>query len=87
VAVNGINVLLLASVPLSFGDGGHVAAVAGFLDFAAYVGGGVSGVVVGQLLDGPGWNAAFSFWLGATLLSAAGAVLLGKRTQEASLTH
>jgi len=85
MAVSGINALLLTSVPLSFGEGGHVAAVAGFLDFSAYVGGGISGVVVGRLLDGPGWNVVFSYWLVATLFALAGAVLLGKRTRAASL--
>jgi OPA family glycerol-3-phosphate transporter-like MFS transporter len=77
--VYGINAVLLTSLPLSFSRTGNVAAVAGFLDFAAYVGGGVSAVVVGQILDGRGWNAVFVYWLGATLLAACGGLMLRRK--------
>lgn len=79
VAIYGINSLLLTSLPLSFAN---VAAVAGFLDFASYVGGGISGLAAGQLLDGYGWSAVFGYWLAATVLAAAGGVLLGRRASE-----
>ena len=78
VAMYGINSLLLTSLPLSFAN---VAAVAGFLDFASYVGGGISGLAAGQLLAGYGWNAVFGYWLVATLLAAVGGVVLGRQTR------
>jgi OPA family glycerol-3-phosphate transporter-like MFS transporter len=79
-AVYGINSLLLTSLPLSFGDGGHVGAVAGFLDFSSYVGGGISALVVGQIIAGPGWHAVFVYWLGTTIVAAGSAVVLGRST-------
>jgi len=78
-SVYGINSLLLTSLPLSFSAGGHVGAVAGFLDFASYVGGGVSALVVGQLLDWSGWSAVFLYWLAATLVAAGSAGVLSLR--------
>jgi OPA family glycerol-3-phosphate transporter-like MFS transporter len=83
-SVYGINSLLLTSLPLSFGEGGHVGAVAGFLDFASYVGGGISALVVGQLLDWKSWTAVFLYWLAATLVAFAGAGVLSVRTREDS---
>ncbi len=77
----GINALLLTSLPLSFGN---VAAVAGFLDFASYVGGGISAFTVGQLLDHYGWEAVFAYWLAATLLAAGGGVMLNERALPAA---
>jgi OPA family glycerol-3-phosphate transporter-like MFS transporter len=76
----GINAVLLTSLPLSFSRAGNVAAVAGFLDFAAYVGGGISAVVVGQLLDGRGWNAVFVYWFAATLLASGGGLMLRRHS-------
>ena len=72
----GINAVLLTSLPLSFDN---VAAVAGFLDFASYVGGGLSAFIVGQLLDHQGWGAVFAYWLAATLLAAGGGAALSKK--------
>jgi hypothetical protein len=72
----GINSLLLTSLPLSFAN---VAAVAGFLDFASYVGGGISGLAAGQLLGRHGWAVVFGYWLAATVVAAAGGLMLGRR--------
>ena len=77
-AVYGINSLLLTSLPLSFSARGNAAAVAGFLDFSSYVGGGISALTVGQLLQEQGWNAVFLYWLGATLIAFGCAAALSK---------
>jgi sugar phosphate permease len=77
VAMYGINSLLLTSLPLSFAN---VAAVAGFLDFASYVGGGISGLAAGQLLGGPGWAAVFAYWLAATVMAMVGGLVLGRQS-------
>ena len=79
VAVYGINSLLLTSLPLSFSGRGNVSAVAGFLDFASYLGGGISGIAVGALLDRQGWSAVFVYWLAATLIAFFSAALLSKQ--------
>jgi sugar phosphate permease len=76
VAMYGINSLLLTSLPLSFAN---VAAVAGFLDFASYVGGGISGLAAGQLLAAYGWRVVFGYWLAATVLAAVGGVVLERK--------
>jgi sugar phosphate permease len=76
-AAYGINSLLLTSLPLSFDAPG---AVAGFLDFASYVGGGISALIVGQLLTRENWNAAYTYWLAATLLAALAAATAHRRT-------
>jgi len=86
-AVYGINALLLTSLPLSFSAEGNVGAVAGFLDFASYVGGGISALAVGQLLDWRGWNAVFTYWLVATLFALAGAVMLGRQAEAGSYVN
>jgi len=80
ICVYGINVLLLAAFPLSFGRTGNVAAVAGFLDFAAYTGGGMSALIVGQLVDWSSWTAVFAFWFAANLAAGAGGLMLRRRT-------
>jgi sugar phosphate permease len=80
-AVYGINSLLLTSVPLSFE---HVGAVAGFLDFCSYAGGGISALAVGQLLDWQNWSAVFLYWLAATLVAAGCGVVLSRRTATPS---
>ena len=84
MAIYGINALLLTSLPLSFSAQGNVAAVAGFLDFASYVGGGISALTVGQLLGWRNWNAVFLYWLAATLIASVSAAALSRRTNATS---
>jgi len=80
MAAYGINALLLTSLPLSFGA---PAAVAGFLDFSSYVGGGISALVAGQLLARGSWDAVYGYWLAATLLAAFVAVASQRRIAAA----
>ena len=82
-AAYGINSLLLTSLPLSFDAPG---AVAGFLDFASYVGGGTSALVVGQLLTRQSWGAVHAYWLAATLLAALSATVSHRRTRSVVLS-
>ncbi len=67
---HGMNALLMTSLPLRLGQQGNVSSAAGALDFASYVGGGVSGALTGYLLDGWGWPAMFGLWLGVALAIA-----------------
>ena len=94
MAVYGINALLLTSFPLSFGrragaaapgQNGSVSAVAGFLDFASYVGGGISSLAIGQLLARSDWSAVFAYWLVATLIAFGGAAALARHTSDRRL--
>jgi sugar phosphate permease len=86
IAIYGINSLLLTSLPLSFGPHGNIGAVAGFLDFASYIGGGLSALVAGRLLDWRGWQAVLAYWLLATIAaSVGGAFLSGQAHQPAGV--
>lgn len=76
VSIYAINLILLTSLPLSFGRSGHVAAVAGFLDFASYLGGGFSVLAAGELVDRYSWDAVFGYWAVASLFALAGSLIL-----------
>ncbi len=71
LASHGINALLMTALPLSLGPGGRVSAAAGTLDFASYVGAGLSGALSGWLQDQWGWGALFLGWLVVALALAA----------------
>ena len=77
---HGMNALLMASLPLSLGPEGNVSSAAGTLDFASYVGGGLSAVLVGGLQDALGWGAVYVWW-GAVAL-AIGAVSLAQVARQ-----
>lgn len=67
---HGINALLMTALPLRLGSEGNVSSAAGALDFASYVGGGLSGLVSGWLLDDLGWPAMFALWVVVSLVIA-----------------
>jgi OPA family glycerol-3-phosphate transporter-like MFS transporter len=64
----GANSILLTALPLGLADQGIVSSAAGFLDFASYVGAGLSGVLTGWLVDRWGWPVVFGYWIVAALL-------------------
>jgi len=73
IAGYGANSILLTAVPLGLGDEGIVSSAADLLDFASYVGAGLSGVLAGWLVDRWGWPVVFGYW---TLAALAGAAML-----------
>jgi sugar phosphate permease len=60
---HGMNALLMTAVPLSLGRDGPVSAAAGTLDFASYVGGGLSALATGLLMQRLGWAGLFGLWV------------------------
>ena len=60
--IYGINTLLMTSIPLQFRGLGKESTVAGFLDFAAYAGAGLAGIVTGSLLDHWSWSRIMVMW-------------------------
>ena len=64
----GANSILLTALPLGLADEGIVSSSAGFLDFASYVGAGISGVLTGWLVDRWGWSVVFGYWIVAVLM-------------------
>lgn len=71
--IYGINTLLMTSIPLRFQAVGRESTVAGFLDFAAYMGAGVTGVVTGSFLESWGWPTIMIMW---GVICALGAVMM-----------
>jgi OPA family glycerol-3-phosphate transporter-like MFS transporter len=71
--VYGANGLLLTALPMTHSERGRVSTVAGFLDFASYMGSGLGGGLTGLIVDHWNWDAAFGLW---SALAALGASVL-----------
>jgi len=66
----GANALMVTAIPLSLGARGGASSAAGFLDFASYLGAGLTGVLTGAISDGWGWDGVFAFWAAAAFAAA-----------------
>lgn len=82
---HGINALLMSAVPLALGPGGRVSSAAGALDFASYVGGGLSALLVGGLQQLGGWPAVFAWWLATAAGLFVAAIIQARRPVAAVL--
>ena len=72
--VYGAGSLVLSTMPLTLGRREEASSIAGLVGFAFNAGGGLSGVIVGAILDAFAWNIVF-LTLAASAL--AGAVFMG----------
>jgi OPA family glycerol-3-phosphate transporter-like MFS transporter len=77
---HGINALLMSAVPLALGPSGRVSSAAGALDFASYVGGGLSALLVGGLQQLGGWPAVFAWWLATAAGLLIAAIIQARRS-------
>ena len=68
-AVSMINTSILSIYPLRFLQTGNVASVSGVMDFATYLGAGVSGVIYGALIKSFGYTPMFVSWACISLIS------------------
>ncbi len=68
-AVSMINTSILSIYPLHFLETGNVASVSGVMDFATYLGAGVSGVIYGALIKNFGYTPMFTSWVCISLIS------------------
>lgn len=68
-AVSMINTSILSIYPLHFLSTGNVASVSGIMDFATYLGAGVSGVVYGALIKSFGYTPMFISWACISVIS------------------
>lgn len=57
-----VNACFLTFFPLRFAREGAVSSVSGIMDFASYLGTGISSVVFGVMIEGYGYNAMFITW-------------------------
>jgi len=71
MAVSVINACFLAFFPLHYASRGQTATVSGVLDFATYLGTGLSAMVFGTLIEEYGYSAMFLTWAGVSLLTMA----------------
>ena len=62
MAVSVMNACFLSFFPLQFAREGSVASVSGIMDFATYLGTGISSMVFGSLIEGYGYGAMFITW-------------------------
>lgn len=58
----GINVLLLANIPLRFTKYNTTSTVAGFLDFSSYIGSALGNIFTGILASNFGWKRIILLW-------------------------
>ncbi len=90
-AIAAIDTSMLSIFPLSFGDEGNVSSVVGLLDFATYMGAGISTAIYGAVLDKGSYRGMFASWM---IICAAAIIVLiiyiccierQKDTQEAEI--
>lgn len=63
MAASIINVCLLSLFPISFSVEGEIATVSGVLDFATYLGTGISAMIFGYIIESHGYNVMYMSWL------------------------
>lgn len=68
-AVSMINTSILSIYPLHFTNTGNVASVSGVMDFATYLGAGISGVIYGAVIKTQGYFPMFLSWAVISLIS------------------
>ncbi len=68
-AVSMINTSILSIYPLHYLETGNVASVSGVMDFATYLGAGVSGVIYGVVIKHFGYLPMFLSWAVISLIS------------------
>ena len=69
MAVSVINACMLAFFPIQFSAEGHVASVSGIMDFATYLGTGLSAMIYGVMIDSLGFQSMFLSWILLSLLA------------------
>ena len=65
----GPHTLLVAQLPMLFGNKKNTASITGFIDGIGYIGAALTGVFSGWLIDDFGWNYAFYFWVFGAVLA------------------
>lgn len=69
MAVSVMNACFLAFYPMQYAKDGLVASVSGLMDFATYLGTGLSAMVFGVLIDATGYWSMFAVWSILSLLA------------------
>lgn len=77
-AMYAANTLLLGIIPISFTYCGRVSAVAGFLEFCAYIASGLAAIFSGMLIDNIGWVGVMVLWLAVAGVGLASLIIADK---------
>lgn len=80
LVINGINIVLLSSIPLRYSQSGKTSTLAGFLDFASYVGAGSMTILTGIVVNSWGWQALLGGWV--ALFGLGGLLMLTRVWQK-----
>lgn len=75
MAVSVMNGCFLSFFPMRFAREGYVASVSGIMDFATYLGTGISSIIYGMMIERYGYGAMFLSW---AVLCGLGLLLLKK---------
>ena len=83
-AVSVINTAFLSIYPLHFRHTGNIASVSGIMDFATYLGSGISAFFYGILISHMGYTPMFLSWIILSVCSIAAlfCVIRGNRAQS-----
>lgn len=68
-AASVINTSMLSIFPLRYTKTGNVASVSGIMDFATYLGGGITGVIYGVVIRHLGYTPMFVSWIVISVIS------------------
>jgi len=74
----GLAGLLLSSVPMLIAQAGRTSSAGGLMTAVWSIAGGLSGTIVGAVVEGAGWSAVFILWMGLIVV-AMGALLYASR--------
>ena len=78
-AVSMINTSFLSIYPLRYAQTGNEAAVSGIMDFATYLGAGISGAVYGVVIKHFGYTPMFASWAVVSVISLVVIIKINKK--------
>ena len=86
-ATSMVNTSITSIYPMRYLESGNVSSVSGLLDFASYLGAGVSSAVYGVVIKNFGYQPMFISWIAASVVSFGALILVGyfrKKDKEKS---
>lgn len=62
LVINGTNAILLSTLPMKYGAAGKSSTLAGYLDFASYIGSALMTIITGAVISLRGWESVAPLW-------------------------
>ena len=82
-AASVINTSMLSIYPLRYSQTGNVASVSGVMDFATYLGAGITGMIYGACIENFGYTPMFVSWIIFSLVSVFFLFKVDRKREEA----